>query len=118
MAAAEAAAAIDKKTSARILEILVVIDLSGPHRLLSPIIRWYAASAGRATRRHHPADTCARRQFLTVVRPDIGIAPSAGGATAAAFYFSDGLGGLKTINRQCDIMVTRPTAFAFASAID
>src|SRR5262249_46157737 len=84
MAAAEAAAAIDKKTSARILEIFVVIDLSGPHRLLAPIMRWYAASAGRATRRHHPADTCARRQFLTVVRLDIGIAPSAGGAKSVA----------------------------------
>jgi hypothetical protein len=45
-------------------------------------------------------------------------APSAGSATTAALYFSDGLGGQEAINRQCRFVVTKPTAITPAATVD
>ena len=68
--------------------------------------------------RHHPTDAGARRYWIVVVGPDIGLAPSAGCTSASTLYVFDCLGGVEAFYRQCRFMVTGPVAFTLAPTID
>jgi hypothetical protein len=84
-----------------------------PHRA-----GWHQDRNAPLSRRHYPANVSARRRWLAVVGPDIGLAPCAGSTSTAALYVSDCLSSLKAINLQYRFMMTRPIAIALAATID
>src|SRR5262245_30933457 len=67
--------------------------------------------------RHHPTDAGARRQWLIVVGPDIGLAPSAGCTSAPTFYVFDCLGGVEAFYRHPHATL-RALTIAFGNKAD